>query len=749
MEGMNIRGDVLQNYKGSDKEVTIPGEVIEISYNAFMRCAGLTRVVIPEGVEKIDSWAFRNCNDLISITIPDSMKVIETNAFDDCPSLTKLEISPNNRRFRFENGLLLGQNGKQLKCCVGGFTGVCQIPDGVRQISPFAFACCRKVTEIILSDSVEAIGTNAFEDCTALERLQIPQNVKRLGTRACANCTNLKEIVIPEGITSISTDAFNSCTALSVVKLPQTLEQIGAYAFKQCTSLREIALPPNLKVIKKHAFEGAKLEQLEIPKSLIEIEVMAFADTMLTELVIPETLETVGLYNFRGCPLRKVTLIGNHTKLIAGSLGEGNFSLIADQIPLTDIHQSYKGNAILTFANRFSEGEDLSEAQKTEYMEYIKKQRKRLYPLALKNPVLLQLMADQKFIPQADLNELLEEAAKQGQTEASAMLLEYQNKAFGYIDQDAAFEKELKRQMRILETGELPVGEAKKSWRFEVKEDDTIRITGYKGKETRVLVPEKIGKRGVTEIGKEAFSAVMPHLLTSIKEVRAKLEAVIIPEGITTIGELAFSQCVALAELSIPASVTSMKKNAISGCRSLCGLTINPDNRNYTTNGTDLCQEKGTVLLACPGAEGDYHIRETVKKIAAGAFAFASKLTSVTIPEGVEVIEPDTFQECSSLCHVFFSSGLKKICGRAFWNCGSLAKIEIPEGGTTIETDAFSRCYALTDIKLPASVKEIGRNAFPPTFYYNTPRRTIYAPARSAAARYAVKYKYYLVSEKE
>lgn len=190
----------------------------------------------------------------------------------------------------------------------------------------------------------------------------------------------------------------------------------------------------------------------------------------------------------------------------------------------------------------------------------------------------------------------------------------------------------------------------------------------------------------------------------------SSLTSVTIPEGVTSIGERAFSICSGLTSINIPESVTSIGDNAFDGCRGLTSITI----------------------------------PESVTSIGSGAFSDCSALTSITIPEGVTSIGNGVFQGCSSLHEIivddensYFTSingvlysknvtkiychpaGLKEttftipktvssIEPCAFFGCSSLTNIDIPSSVTTIGDAAFGSCTNLKDIVIPATVTEIG-----------------------------------------
>ena len=72
--------------------VTISDSVTSIGDRVFQRCTSLTNVMIPDGVTSIGECAFDGCTELSSVTVPDSVVRIGNWAFDDCSSLSQITI---------------------------------------------------------------------------------------------------------------------------------------------------------------------------------------------------------------------------------------------------------------------------------------------------------------------------------------------------------------------------------------------------------------------------------------------------------------------------------------------------------------------------------------------------------------------------------------------------------------------------------------------------------------------------------
>ena len=150
-------------------------------------------------------------------------------------------------------------------------------------------------------------------------------------------------------------------------------------------------------------------------------------------------------------------------------------------------------------------------------------------------------------------------------------------------------------------------------------------------------------------------------------EFRRKIKELQIENGVTSIGNSAFSGCGGLTSVTIPDSVTSIGSSAFSGCDGLTNVTI----------------------------------PASVTSIGSSAFSNCDGLTSVTIPGSVNIIGGSAFRDCEKLSEVSISNGVRTIGKNAFCGCSSLSSIFIPKSVYRIEIGwdaAFAGCDNLTTI---------------------------------------------------
>ena len=146
----------------------------------------------------------------------------------------------------------------------------------VTQIANNAFSSSW-ITGILIPDSVQTIGNEAFSECLALEWVEMPAEMESIGYRAFYGCEYLSSIEIPNGITELKSATFQNCKALDFVILPSSLQKISDRVFKECVSLSGIQLPSDLQIISTEAFHSCKKLSTVVVENLRELGNNAFA----------------------------------------------------------------------------------------------------------------------------------------------------------------------------------------------------------------------------------------------------------------------------------------------------------------------------------------------------------------------------------------------------------------------------------------------------------------------------------------
>lgn len=255
------------------------------------------------------------------------------------------------------------------------------------------------------------------------------------------------------------------------------------------------------------------------------------------------------------------------------------------------------------------------------------------------------------------------------------------------------------------------------SWKFE---DGALIISGTgrmekpKGSSMSWSVfpiKESIIKEGVTEIGEAAFSncsmkeLTIPTSVTNIGRGAFfrcyGLEELIIPANVMIIEEGAFLECSNLKKIKILASITSIAYGAFKKCTSLTKVHI-PE--GVTEIGVD-------AFWGCSSLES-ITIPDSVTSIGSGAFYCCKNLKKIRIPDSVEYISYHTFNSCESLTEIKIPNGVIFIGGYAFLGCESLKEIKLSDSIIQIGDSAFSGCKSLTKLTIPANVTTIGKSTF-------------------------------------
>ena len=136
----------------------------------------------------------------------------------------------------------------------------------------------------------------------------------------------------------------------------------------------------------------------------------------------------------------------------------------------------------------------------------------------------------------------------------------------------------------------------------------------------------------------------------------SSLTSVNIPDGVTSIGKIAFDGCSSLTSVTIPDSVTSIGDYAFAGCESLTNIDVNANNVNYKSIDGDLYSKDGKTLIQYAVGKTDtaFTIPDGVTNIGGWAFNYCSLITSITIPNSVTGIGDYAFFKCLSLSNITY-----------------------------------------------------------------------------------------------
>ena len=201
----------------------------------------------------------------------------------------------------------------------------------------------------------------------------------------------------------------------------------------------------------------------------------------------------------------------------------------------------------------------------------------------------------------------------------------------------------------------------------------------------------------------------------------SSLREVVLPEGLTSIGDGAFQGCDNLEAIHIPASVTSIGARAFHHCSHLTSITV--DQKNPVYDSRDGCnalmeKESNMLLQACSKTQ----IPSTAKTIGDEAFAYCRGIERVSLPSGVISLGNLAFSFCPNLRAVYFPSSLTTIGECPFAGCNQLSSIDIhsenpafdshSQCNAVIETHTNTLLYGCRTTTIPSVVKKIGSKAF-------------------------------------
>ena len=213
-------------------------------------------------------------------------------------------------------------------------------------------------------------------------------------------------------------------------------------------------------------------------------------------------------------------------------------------------------------------------------------------------------------------------------------------------------------------------------------------------------------------------SVVIPDNVTYIDEYAfdycQSLTSVSIGSGVTYIGEFAFDGCDNLTGIYVDPRNPSysndtqgvlfdkQKTTMIQVPGGISGHYTIPDGVTFIGDS------------AFSGIDGltSVTIADSVTSIGAFAFSYCNGLTAITIPDSVITIDENAFYNCDALTSVTMGCGLESIGWYAFDSCDGLTSITLGDGVTSVGDWAFAYCKNLTSVYVPVSVTSFATCVF-------------------------------------
>ncbi|MBR6717383.1 MAG: leucine-rich repeat protein, partial [Oscillospiraceae bacterium] len=139
-------------------------------------------------------------------------------------------------------------------------------PETVKEIGTRAFASCKNLKKVTLSEGLETLGYYAFQGAPVTE-ICIPATIKS-ADEPFAGCSALSKVTFGKGITKIPQEMFSYCGGLTEITVPETVKEIGTRAFASCKNLKKVTLSEGLETLGYYAFQGTPITEIIIPSTL-------------------------------------------------------------------------------------------------------------------------------------------------------------------------------------------------------------------------------------------------------------------------------------------------------------------------------------------------------------------------------------------------------------------------------------------------------------------------------------------------
>ena len=169
--------------------------------------------------------------------------------------------------------------------------------------------------------------------------------------------------------------------------------------------------------------------------------------------------------------------------------------------------------------------------------------------------------------------------------------------------------------------------------------------------------------------------------------LRDEIRRIVLPEGLTSVGSLAFYECKNLTAVILPATVRTIGYYAFAECKSLAMLRFG----GYETS-IGVAAFYGCLSLDA------IRLPYSLSTLGSQAFYRCESLSSVTIEGELKNMGTSVFAYCKNLVTVTINSKMTALPDWTFYGCEKLSSVVFPETVEKVEDYAFKNCDSLTTV---------------------------------------------------
>ncbi len=304
-------------FKYSDAtKIVLPNTITEIKDGGLSTCSNLTELKLSENLKKLGTFALAYCRKLTSITLPEGLEEISGSCFASCEGLVTLNLPSTIKTIG---------NGAFYKIAIKEFV----FPASCETIGNNAFQLCPKLEKVTFNSSIKTFGEGTFRDCALLTtvNLEAATGVKALSKFLFLSCKKLTDVIIPENVEELGTSVFAG-TNISAFKLSEKNKNLTIideaiysadkkllYAFPPASTTETVTVANGCIGIGGGAFDGSNIKKIVLPDGMRAFDEYAFCESQLAEINFPASLVYMGEQALAGTQFTSITLPENLTSV--------------------------------------------------------------------------------------------------------------------------------------------------------------------------------------------------------------------------------------------------------------------------------------------------------------------------------------------------------------------------------------------------------------------------------------------------